>query len=100
MYIQEKMYVVVRDDLTIAQKAVQAGHALAEYLLRKSPDWTNGVLVYLKVDDKDKLYALKNQLLRHGYDCVWFNEPDLCSEITALACLGNNPFFKSLQLLD
>jgi len=32
-----KMYILVRNDLSNSQKAVQAGHALAEYLQRR-PD--------------------------------------------------------------
>lgn len=45
-----KLYVIIRDDLSGPQKAVQGGHALAQYLI-EHPDakWTNGTLIYLTV---------------------------------------------------
>ena len=48
-----KMYVVTRKDLSPEQQAVQAGHALAEFLLQQSDyEWDNGTLVYLTVPDQ------------------------------------------------
>ena len=90
-----KMYVLVRNDLSRSQQAVQAGHALAEYLQCK-PDtqWNNGTLVYLKVRNEQDLLHWYNNL-----DCIGFREPDRGNELTALAYPSTGEEFKHLKLL-
>lgn len=95
-----KLYVLVREDLSPAQQAVQAGHALAEYLLR-GPEhtWDNGTLVYLGVSNEEKLKLWKYKLESREVPFVVFKEPDLNNEITALASIPTNPkVFKQLKL--
>jgi peptidyl-tRNA hydrolase len=44
----KKLYVLIRKDMSKSQQAVQAGHAVAEYLLKRpNTKWDNGTLVYL-----------------------------------------------------
>lgn len=77
-------------------RAVQAGHAVAQYML-KFPDseWKNQYLIYLKVDDilfwKSKLDLLNKQYAE-------FIEPDVGNKITAIACLDDGKIFKKLEL--
>ena len=96
----KKLYVIVRDDLTPSQKAVQAGHAVAEWLL-KYPDsiWKNDTLVYLKVPNKIHLLNVMADMWEIPNQSTAFFEPDLDNEITAVACLGRNKIVKKLPLL-
>lgn len=50
------MYVLIRDDLSEAQQAVQAGHALAQFGLEHPKEFKawqsdNNILIYLAVDN-------------------------------------------------
>lgn len=95
-----KLYVLVRGDLTRAQQAIQAGHAVAEFLL-EYPDapWDNGTLIYLKVKDLKELEYWFNQMIKAYVRISWFQEPNLNLECTAIAALGVDEIVKGLPLL-
>ena len=95
-----KLFVIVRKDLTPSQRAVQAGHALAAYLLH-SPNfrWKNETLIYLGVKGLTQLLNLKRKLDRHGINYVEFREPDLNNEVTAIASDEDCKIFERLNLL-
>lgn len=92
-----KLYVIVRSDLSFPQKAVQAGHGVAEWILDNPQvtDW-NKTLVYLTADD---IYGIKDRLEMRGINFSSFYEPDIGNELTSLACLGSNSIVKKLKLL-
>jgi len=96
-----KMYVLIRDDLSPSQKAVQAGHALAEFLMRgPRHQWTNGTLIYLRAKNENHLKKWAQRLEDQKLGYSLFRERDLGGEITALAATTNNPqIFKSLRLM-
>jgi hypothetical protein len=96
----KKLYVVVRKDLNKSQQAVQAGHALAEHvLLNKHGCWDNGTLVYLGARNEDELKSLTKKLEFDRICHTTFCEPDIGNELTAVASLGNNKHFKTMNLL-
>jgi hypothetical protein len=92
--------VLVRKDLPFNQQAVQAGHAVAEYLLHgpKTP-WNNGTLVYLGVRNEIDLEYWTEKLDRKSIEWVGFREPDMANELTAVSVAGNDRVFKKLNLL-
>jgi hypothetical protein len=54
--MNRKLFVLTRKDLSKSQQAIQAGHAISEYLLRGPVTfWDNGTLVYLTVKDEMNL---------------------------------------------
>jgi hypothetical protein len=95
----ERLYVLIREDLSIAQQAVQAGHAVAEYLLKNKPCWNNNYLIYLNVANREKLNQWANKLDFLDIPFAIFKEPDIGNEETAIAVATNNErIFKNLKL--
>ena len=94
----KKLYVCVRKDLSNSQRAVQAGHALAEYMLNSSR-WKNSILIYLGVRDLRHLEKLKRKLEYAEIEHYPFYEPDLDNQITALASDESSTIFDKLNLL-
>lgn len=95
-----KLFVVVRKDLSVSQRAVQAGHAVAQFLLY-SPfcRWKNGTLIYLGVKGLRQLENLKRKFDQNDIRYIEFREPDIGNETTAIATDINNPFVERLNLL-
>lgn len=59
----KKLYCLVRKDLSTSQQAVQAGHAVAELLLRGDINgWDNGTLIYLGVENEKALHDWMERL--------------------------------------
>jgi hypothetical protein len=81
--------------------AVQAGHALAAWLLQTQnhDSWKNGTLIYKRVKNLDHLDYWQNKLEQRKIPFAVFNEPDLGNQATALATVGNGKMFKGLKLM-
>jgi hypothetical protein len=95
-----KLYVIVRKDLSTSQQAVQAGHALAEFLLHGHfSRWQNGTLIYLGVKGLRQLENIKHKLSMDGISFSEFKEPDLNNETTAIATDIRHPLIERLNLL-
>ena len=95
---EKRLYVLVRNDLTMSQRGVQAGHAVAEYLMKETQhDWKNGTLIYLGVKGEQELVEWMNKLELENIPYRLFREPDRNNEITAFACICSNGIFKGLK---
>ena len=90
----------MRKDLRRSQQAVQAGHAVAEFMLRfPDSEWKNNYLIYLGVEDKSELEKWWYKTKEYGIQCAVFKEPDINNELTAIAAAVDNGMFKKLKLL-
>ena len=95
-----KLFVIVRKDLSKSQQAVQAGHALAEYLLHSQGfRWRNQTLIYLGVKGLPQLENLKRKLDNNNISYSEFHEPDIGNQLTAIASDNNCKIFERLNLL-
>ena len=96
--MSQRLYVLVRKDLPKSYQAVQAGHAVAEWLLCDQT-WQNETLVYLGVDDENELLNWKERLDFKNSKYAEFREPDIGNQLTAVAVLTDGKIFKKLKLI-
>jgi len=93
----KKLYVIVRKDLSISQRTVQAGHAIAEFLLHGPfSRWSNGTLICLGVKGLNQLENIKRKF---EWEDIPYREPDLNNEVTAIATDIHNKYIEKLNLL-
>ena len=92
-----RLYVLIRKDLGPAYGAVQAGHAVAEFVLRCPELWKNNTLIYLGVDDDKCLRRWGERLDQRGIQWVGFIEPDIGNQMTAIATVCERDIFRELK---
>jgi len=94
---KNRLYVLIRKDMKKAYQAVQAGHAVAGFVLRY-PFWRNETLIYLNVANEKSLKGYHEKL--GNFYRFAFYEPDKNYEMTALAVFDNNRRrFRHLKLM-
>lgn len=99
--IMKKLYVLIRKDLSFSYRSVQAGHAVAEWLLQHgqiNKEWENGTLIYLDVENEQELILWTERLDRRDMKWTGFREPDIGDQMTAIACLTDSKVFSNLKL--
>ena len=108
----KKLFIIVRDDLSPAQKAVQASHCAAQFAKEHSlAPWVNGTMVLLQNDTGDShfkkmvermsmsftrvkqekdafTFFVDSAFWRYDFKTYW-HEPDLDNKLTAVAVLSN-----------
>ena len=95
-----KLYTLIRKDLPTSYQAVQAGHAVAEYLLKHKTEWDNGTIIYLGIKDEKELEKWEYLLGLKDIKYETFIEPDIGNQKTALTCITSDfGIFKRLSLL-
>jgi hypothetical protein len=95
-----KLFVLVRKDLEPRHQAVQAGHAVAQWVLDfGGKKWNNETLVYVNVDNETDLlnWMWKMDVTQRSFSA--FREPNFNNQTTAAACLSNDSFFSKLKLM-
>lgn len=86
----DKLILVTRADLSPAQQAVQAAHALRQFTAEHPVEdkaWfeESNHLALLSVQDESGLLLLQDRAWDLGVPCAAFHEPDLGGAMTALA---------------
>ena len=79
------VYVFVRNDLTNAQKVVQACHAVLEMTREHISDKQRHSIVVIGAKNEKKLHSIATELTLHDIKWRWFVEPDMNNTVTAIA---------------
>lgn len=98
----KKLYVLIRKDLSPSYRAVQAGHALAEFMLKQpgqAQEWGNHTLIYLEIENEEELAYWGQKLTQREIAWEGFREPDIGNQLTAIACYSDGKPFSKLKLL-
>ena len=77
---------------------MQAGHAVAEFLLTHTDIWKNSTLIYLGVKNENELEKWKYKIRKFPH--AIFREPDIDNQMTAIAVVSDCKMFKNLRLLE
>jgi hypothetical protein len=80
-----KLYLIVRTDLSPEQQAIQAGHAAVEWARRYGHLYTHPTFVLLEAENKAHLKWLMVKMVLAGVAYIPFYEPDRNDGLTALA---------------
>lgn len=95
-----KLFVITRNDLELPYQAVQLGHGVAEWMkVNKDHSWQNNTLVYLSVENLQRLELLKQRLDSRCLDPVCFYEPDINNELTSVAVYGADKALAGVNLM-
>ena len=99
-YQRPAMYILLRQDLSIMYKNVQAAHALAQYAIEYPEQFKlwNNQLIFLGVRNLIELKEWNVKLGIAGVQYSYFTEPDLDGQLTAIAYYGTGEIFKKLNL--
>ena len=102
----EKLYLVTRADLPAGAQAVQAAHALRQFIAEhpeRDREWyeTSNYLALLVVPSEADLLRLYTKAERRGVPAAAFREPDQGDALTAIAlgpCPGARALTRALPL--
>lgn len=100
MLQNDKLYIIVRSDLTYGQQAAQALHAKAEFIFKYQEtarawhDESNYVCI-LQIENEAKLFELLQKSKQLNIECAEFYESDLADSLTAI-CLAPGKLSKKL----
>jgi hypothetical protein len=94
-----RLYVLVREDLGPSYSAVQAGHAVAQYMVEFPDLWRNHTLIYLRVKNEKELLEWRDKMIMRSHPYALFREPDIRNEATAMAVQDTGKIFSKLALL-
>ena len=94
----QKMYVLVRKDLSETYRIIQGSHAMAQYALdypEQFQKWHNSTIVFLSVRNLIDLKKWHIELMKKRIHSAFF-ESDLDNQLTAIACYDEGEIFEDL----